>query len=79
MSRGIRAFVNVGKRWEGSCRKMSDHGVDDTAAWLYRRGVGWESGLEWSPLWIPPPVHGPGAPPVQRLVHYLFNHLVADH
>ena len=27
-------------------------------------------------LWIPPPVHGPGVPPVQRLVHYLFNRLV---
>ena len=30
-------------------------------------------------LWIPPPVHGPGVPPVQRLVHYLFNRLVDCH
>ena len=30
-------------------------------------------------LWIPPPVHGPGVPPVQRLVHYLFNRLVDRH
>ena len=38
----IRAVANVGGRWEGSCVEMSDHSVDDMAAWLYRRGVGSE-------------------------------------
>ena len=37
------------------------------------------SALVAETLWIPPPVHGPGVPPVQRLVHYLFNRLVDRH